>query len=268
MTLAIKAHAKFNPYLWVGPLRNDGYHEIETLLQAVELHDVLTFSPSKSTAVRCSYSRLDGEANLVYKAYRLASEIIDLPALDIYIEKNIPTQAGLGGGSSDAAAALKVFDRLSGGALGAHVREIGLACGSDVPFFLGEGARARASGRGEQVELLDTVPVTGVVIVKPLAVACDTTQAYARLDAIQNRPVERPETMPYNDFERVAPRESTVLIDKIRSMGIVNCGLCGSGSAVYGVSDQAQDIAEVVRSESVWVSATKTIASFGEPWTL
>ena len=268
MRVAIRAHAKINPYLWVGSLQADGYHEIDTILQAVELHDVLSFYPSDATTVRCSDPLLDGESNLVSKAYRLSSEFVNLPKLDIYIEKNIPTQAGLGGGSSDAAAALRVFDKLSGGSLANDINEIGLACGSDVPFFLGMGTRARATGRGEALQALDAIAEQALVVAKPLSISCNTADAYRRLDEIQNGPSQRPETMPYNDFERVAPCESLELLDRMRVLGVTKCGLCGSGSAVYGFVNQADNIAGALRSESVWAVATKTITNFGEPWTL
>jgi 4-diphosphocytidyl-2-C-methyl-D-erythritol kinase len=266
MTLHIRAHAKINPYLWVGPLRPDGYHEIDTTLQAVELHDVLTFSAAEKPTVRCSDPTLDGESNLVFKAYRLASELVDLPTLDIYIEKSIPTQAGLGGGSSDCASALRVLAKLSSGALDKHIVEIGKACGSDVSFFLGSSTRARATGKGDVLQPLTPIEIP-VVLAKPLDVSCDTAGAYRRLDEIQNRPLTRPDSMPYNDFERVAPCESLELIDRMRSMGITECGLCGSGSAVYGFTSDAAGIADMLRSEEVWATVTKTITNFGEPWT-
>jgi 4-diphosphocytidyl-2-C-methyl-D-erythritol kinase len=251
----------------VGELQADGYHEIDTVMQAVELHDVLTFSLSDATRVRCSNALLNGESNLVFKAYRLASEFVDLPRLDVYIEKRIPTQAGLGGGSSDAAAALRVFDRISGGVLGSHINEIGLACGSDVPFFLGSGTRARATGRGEALQKIEVISEEGLVLAKPLTVSCNTADAYRRLDQIRKAPNHRPKTMPFNDFERVAPCESLELLDRLQVLGVANCGLCGSGSAVYGFTDETEKVAEDLRSECVWSVATKTITKFGDPWT-
>jgi 4-diphosphocytidyl-2-C-methyl-D-erythritol kinase len=266
VTITINAHAKINPFLWVGPLRADGYHEIETVLQAVSLCDTLTFSPAQQLSIRCSDSSLDGDANLVAKAYRLSSEIADLPPLDIYIDKRIPSKAGLGGGSSDAASALRAFDYLSKGALTKQVSEIALACGSDVPFFLGGSTRAIAKGRGERLQPLQAES-RSLIIAKPANVASDTKSAYGKLDAIQNRPLTRPDIMPYNDFERVAPCESLEVIDRLRGLGLTECGLCGSGSAVYGVTQDSASIAAEIKSERIWVAECQTITSFGEIWT-
>jgi 4-diphosphocytidyl-2-C-methyl-D-erythritol kinase len=266
-TLSIRAHAKINPYLAVGSIRSDGYHDIDTVFQALELHDVVTVSPSEEVRVVCSVPSLSGGANLVSEAIRLCEEIVDLPTLEVRIEKNIPIQAGLGGGSSDVAAALKLFDKTTGGALRPHMFSIGLACGSDVPFFLGESTRARAEGRGELLLALAAEPTSKLVIAMPRSVNCDTADAYARLDAMPERPEPRPENMPYNDFERVAPCESLALIDRMRALGIEDAGLCGSGSAVYGFSERSVEIADVLRSEGYWSVSTSTSAKFGEPWT-
>jgi 4-diphosphocytidyl-2-C-methyl-D-erythritol kinase len=266
VTIAISAHAKINPYLWVGGKRGDGYHEIDTVLQATSLCDTLIISPSSTFSVRCSDASLDGDSNLVSKAYRLACEIVDLPQLDVFIEKRIPTQAGLGGGSSDAAAALRVFNEFAHGALSGHLSDIGLACGSDVPFFLGSSTRARATSRGELLEPMAT-EMRSLVIAKPLGVSCETRSAYAQLDALPNRPLNRPDIMPYNDFERVAPCESLVLLNRFKSIGVTECGLCGSGSAVYGFSERAGEVAASFSCESVWAVESATITTFGEMWT-
>lgn len=268
MTYRVRAHAKYNPYLWVGRPRSDGYHDIDTILQAVELHDVLTVSPSSELRITCTDPSLNGEANLVFKAFRLCSELARLPLVEVHIEKNIPTEAGMGGGSSDAAAAMRIFNRVSRGALSAHLVEIGMACGSDVPFFLGSSGRARARGRGEIVTTLESAPKQSVVLAKPNEAGCSTSEAYERLDAQQNRPDTRPETMPYNDFERVAPRESLDLLERLRSLGAQSSGLCGSGSAVYAETEDAAAIASQLALEGYWSFATNTVRELGEPWTL
>lgn len=265
MTLA--AHAKINPFLAVGALRQDGYHDIHTILQAVEMHDAVTITPADETRVVCSIPELSGEGNLAYKAFRLCSEVFEFPPIEIRIDKHIPVQAGLGGGSSDAAATLRLLDRLASGVLGTNLDSLALACGSDVPFFLGSSTRARAQGRGEKLEPLDSPPETPLVLAMPQAVRCSTAEAFARLDALPDRPLNRPESVPYNDFERVAPCESIELIDRMASLGAGTAGLCGSGSAVYGVTADAERIAESLAAEGYWAVATKTIQSFGDPWT-
>jgi len=267
LTLALRAHAKINPFLAVGSLRQDGYHDIDTILQAVELHDIVTISPAEETRVTCSVPELAGESNLAYKAYRLSSEVFEFPPLEIHIEKHIPAQAGLGGGSSDAAATLRLLDRLAGCALRPHLDAIALACGSDVPFFLGTSTRARARGRGERLEPLEPPASVALVLAMPQAVRCSTSEAFAKLNALPMREVVRPENVSYNVFERVAPCESTELIDRVASLGAEPVGLCGSGSAAYGFTSDAERIAVMLTAEGNWAVATKTIESFGDPWT-
>ena len=263
-----KAHAKINPYLFVGERRADGYHEIDTIFQAIELHDIVTVSPAEETEIVCSDPSLSGDANLVSQALRLCAEIYEFPPMRVHIEKHIPLQAGLGGGSSDVAAVLKTLDRLSSGALRPQLTSIALACGSDVPFFLGASTLARATGRGEKLDPIPAPEEEGVVLAMPSRVSCSTAEAYARLDAMPGRPLIRPDNMPYNDFERVAPCESLDLLEMLRSFSIERAGLCGSGSAVYGFTPHASQVASKLAAHGFWAIATHTIAEFGEPWTL
>jgi 4-diphosphocytidyl-2-C-methyl-D-erythritol kinase len=217
--------------------------------------------------VLCSLPQLSGESNLAFKALRLCSEIFEFQPLEISIQKNIPLQAGLGGGSSDAAATLRLLNRISGGVLKPHLDSIALACGSDVPFFLGASPCARAGGRGERLQPLEAPTPAYLAVVMPYAVQCSTAEAFAKLDALPERQVVRPEKVPYNDFERVAPVESLELIDRLASFGAEPVGLCGSGSAVYGFSPEAGRLAEALSVEGHWAVATRTISYFGEPWT-
>lgn len=262
MTLAAKAYAKINPYLAVGRLREDGYHDIDTIFQAVELHDIVTIAPADNTRVVCSIEELNNENNLASKALRLCAEVFEFPSLEIRIEKNIPVQAGLGGGSSDAAATLRLLNRLSGGALTRDLASIALACGSDVPFFLGSSTRARAKGRGELLEPMEPLPPTPLVLAMPPGVYCSTAKAFAMLDA------SPPKGGAQNDFERVAPAESVELIARMNALGADTVGLCGSGSAVYGFLSDAGCAAKELEESGFWAVATSTITSFGDSWTL
>ncbi|MDQ2986417.1 MAG: hypothetical protein M3R13_06810 [Armatimonadota bacterium] len=265
--LAIKAHAKINPSLAVGKLRANGYHDIDATFQAIGLHDIVTISMAEESRVRCSNPELNGGANLVTKALRLSSEIFEFRPLDVFIEKRIPMQSGLGGGSSNVAAALRILNLISQGALSPHMGSIAIACGSDVPFFLGSSTHARARCRGEKLEPLLPPEPSPLVIAMPTNVHCSTAEAYARIDALPERSADRPENVPPNDFEAVAPRESLDLIELLRSRGAGIAGLCGSGSAVYGFTPQANQIADGLKAEGLWAAATLTITTFGAPWT-
>jgi 4-diphosphocytidyl-2-C-methyl-D-erythritol kinase len=263
--LAAKAHAKINPYLAVGARRKDGYHEIATVIQAIALHDLVTVSSAEATTVRCSNHALDGDDNLVSKALRLCREIADVPPLDIHIDKRIPLEAGLGGGSSDTGTALFLINKFAGGVLDTSLQSIALACGSDVPFFVLRHARAEATGRGENLKRLPILQPSKVVIAKP-AVGSSTAEAYRRLDECGVKTGDIPEAH-FNDFEKVAPVESLALIDLIAALGASPVGLCGSGSAVFGYADNADSISAHLAEKGYWTCSTETISEFSEPWT-
>src|SRR5262249_41432557 len=170
--LTARAHAKVNLDLRVLGVRADGYHELRTVFQSIELHDTLTCveKPGPFTLkCRAPGVPLD-DSNLVWKAaaglwtpLRQAGEVRDVV---IQIEKKIPLQAGLGGGSADAAAALMALARLWGGAPISLLREVGATIGADVPFFL-SGGTALGLGRGEEIYPLVEPPRHFVGIVRP-----------------------------------------------------------------------------------------------------
>ncbi|MGI8923225.1 MAG: 4-(cytidine 5'-diphospho)-2-C-methyl-D-erythritol kinase [Fimbriimonadales bacterium] len=270
--LRIKAHAKINPVLAVGPLRPDGFHEVRTILQAIELHDVVEFAVAESLELTCSIPKLSGEMNLAWKALRLISELVDVPKLRIDIQKHIPLEAGLGGGSSDAAAVIRGVNEWLGGVLSKpDMLAVGAACGSDVPFFLLGKPRARASGRGEVLSIVAAAPPSPLVIVQGHD-GMSTADAYRKLEEI-DRPFRKwpGEDRFYNDFERVAECEALELFDRLLSRGADRALLCGSGSAVFGTFESEQIAAGVaarLRGEGMWAVATRTIDFFGEPeWT-
>src|ERR1043165_310385 len=157
-TISIPACAKINWSLRVFGKRSDGYHEIDTVLQTISLHDTLTFSTTDDNKIRfwCDDRSIpSGETNLVWRAGAVLRERYSINrGVKIRLAKRIPSKAGLGGGSSDAAAtllALAQFWEIEASA-NALVR-IAEGLGSDVPFFF-FGGKARATGRGELIEPL------------------------------------------------------------------------------------------------------------------
>ena len=164
------AFAKLNLTLEILGRRDDGYHEIRTVMQAIDLADRLEICPSSHLQVECDDPSINGEGNLVWQAaLALAQSGGCQPGVRIRIEKRIPVAMGLGGGSSDAAAALLALDRFWGLDLPwAELVRLAAGLGSDVPFFLYGGA-ALASGRGEVVEPLPSLPGTPVTLVCPAA---------------------------------------------------------------------------------------------------
>lgn len=187
----IEAPAKINWFLNVLGLRDDGFHEIESLMQKVTLYDMLTFSPSDEITVRTDASIPVGD-NLIYKAAMLLKERYSVTAgADIHLVKKIPMGAGLGGGSSDAASALKGLDRLWG--LGLSDDELFSAAeqlGSDVPFFL-YGPVSLALGRGERLYPYNISKVNHILLVKP-SFNVSTAWAYTKYSEKNSADIRKP----------------------------------------------------------------------------
>lgn len=233
------AFCKINLSLKLGGRRPDGYHSVRTVMQTVSLCDTLEFRPSEgpSSLVVDGLSGgipVSGD-NLVLRAVRLVLDrFASSGGYVIRLIKRIPSMAGLGGGSSDAALALRVV----GGRFGMSRRELAemaAELGSDVPFFC-YGGRAECSGRGEIVRPLPDAPVKGVVIVKP-PFGISTGEAYALWDSYMAENGLVPGDSG-NDFEyALAGRYPLLgrLKSRLYGLGAEYASLSGSGSAVFGL---------------------------------
>ena len=152
--------------------RADGYHELRTVFQTIDLHDVLTAQEKPGPfVIKCRTPGVPlDDRNLVWRAgaalWKALGRAGDPADTLVTIEKAIPMQAGLGGGSADAAAALQVLARLWGGAPLSLLREVASGVGSDTPFFL-SGGTALGLGRGEEIYPLVDLPRHWVVLVRP-----------------------------------------------------------------------------------------------------
>lgn len=245
--LVIDAPAKLNLSLRVLRKREDGFHEIDTLMVRLPgLCDRLSFTIAEADAFSCDDPGVpeDG-SNLVMKAlaaYRAASGWTR--PLAIHLEKRVPHGAGLGGGSSDAAAALSAVDRLNGGALGTErLMEVAATIGSDIPFFLGPPA-ARATGRGEKVEAAEELPRLPVLLLKPnFGVA--TPDAYKRWSVSRELPgiSYAPQVFPWgelvNDLERPV-FEKHLFLAEVKAWLLVRpevagALMSGSGSTMFAI---------------------------------
>jgi 4-diphosphocytidyl-2-C-methyl-D-erythritol kinase len=182
------AHAKLNVFLRVLGRRGDGYHDVETLVLPLELHDVVTVEPADALEVAVTGDRSGelasrGGESLVARAAHAwsATAGVGAPRARISVDKRIPVAAGLGGGSADAAATILALDELHGTALDrGSLLEAAAAVGSDVPALL-LGGPAFAEGRGEHV-----VPVHAIVthwVVRPFGFAVSAADAYRWWDA-------------------------------------------------------------------------------------
>jgi 4-diphosphocytidyl-2-C-methyl-D-erythritol kinase len=276
--VGVRAYAKINLTLRVVGARPDGYHDLHTTFQSIALHDTLTFRVRTGPFhITCDEPACPaGEANLVWRAaqrvwtsggHRGAPQ-----GVAVRIAKRIPMEAGLGGGSSDAAAAIRALAALWHLDLTAgRTRRIAAALGADVPFFL-EGGTALGVGRGDVLSPLPDPPAAWVTLVIP-AFGVRTAEAYewwdterlrlrqqASAPARSVRPFDdaqgRPELaegrgvserLPNaNDLEDpVAARypEIARLVKALRREGAASAGMSGSGSAVFGVFERRADAA-------------------------
>lgn len=255
LKLTVRAHAKVNLDLRVLGVRADGYHELRTVFQTIELHDTLVCSEKPGPfTLKCRNPIVPLDAsNLVWKAaaalWTALGRTGEIRDALVQIDKKIPVEAGLGGGSSDAAAALLALGRLWGGAPVTLLREVGATIGSDVPFFL-SGGTALGLGRGEEIYPLVDLPPHYVVIVRP-PFGVSTAEAYAWYDEdraaglrenreFQTLPVPWPSraAQMVNDLEPPVLRrhqEIATFKTQLREAGATAAAMSGSGSAVFGL---------------------------------
>ena len=180
--LTLRAYAKVNLTLEVLGKRPDGYHTIASILQTLDLADTLTLERSSTLHLECSSAELATEENLAYRAARLLQETVGRsPGARIHLAKGIPVAAGVGGGSSDAAATLLGLNRLWDLGLGMDpLHELAMMLGFDVPFFL-QGGTAQADGRGERLTSLPSPQGDlGFVLLHPPIMAPGKTGALYR----------------------------------------------------------------------------------------
>lgn len=247
-SLKLLSPAKINLFLQIIGKRKDGYHDLASLFQAVDLCDTLTLTPAAEDRLESSDPQLPlGESNLIWRAINLYRNKTGLDVkLSIALKKCIPMEAGLGGGSSNAATALWGVNRLlNGGIDDAQLMAWGAEIGSDVPFFFSQGI-AYCTGRGEQVECLPSLWHEAVWIVKSLP-GLSTPEVYRRLQLSKLRQkaprsvlesflIRKP--IYFNDLEAAASEllpELTTLKKHLQSLGFKDVWLAGSGSSVIGI---------------------------------
>lgn len=270
--LTLPAFAKINLSLRILGKRADGYHDLDTIFQTISLHDTLTVSATDQSTIElsCDDPRLPVDRkNLVVRAAEaLRSHFVVAKGACIRLEKRIPMQAGLGGGSSDAAMTLLALGRLWQLNPGGNVlAEIGSRIGADVPFFF-YGGTARGTGTGTEIAAMADAPKRFFVIIKPNA-NVNTAEAYRCFDErslttsnsktiLSSSPPTNIFESLENDFEKVVfdlePEIARVKV-ALSSAGAQTVLLAGSGSAVCGVfdSEDAQRRAiQAIELETGW----------------
>ena len=281
--MEIKAFAKLNLTFEVLGRRDDGYHEIKSIMQTIDLADELNVQASNSLSVECDDPELTGDANLVWKAAtELAKARGIQPRAKIALRKRIPVAMGLGGGSSDAAAALVALNRLWG--LDIKTEELASVAseiGSDVSFFLC-GGTALAEGRGERVSPLPSIPPMYVTLVFPdITVPNKTKTMYSKLTpanysdgGVTRRMLqilaggqfvrESVRGCVYNAFEDLASWEFPLLAEMRRDVaaeGGPDLHLCGAGPALFtipGSDIEHQAIADTLQPRGAGVYLVST----------
>jgi len=257
----IPAYAKINLRLDILGKRADGFHELRTIFQSISLHDELRLRASRQPGIALiilgneTLLREPAEKNLVYRAVdALRRELNIRGGVEVELRKKIPAGRGLGGGSSDAAAALSGYLRLTGKKIRqARLLEIAASLGADVPFFL-LGGRALGANKGDEIYPLPDIPKLHVLVVSPKDIHVPTPDAYRWLKAKPLRltkPAANSELFEFcalcwsaqgsglsNDFEgpvfRRHPRLDQIKRALLRR-GAAEASLAGSGSAVFGV---------------------------------
>lgn len=259
-----KAPAKINLSLDVLDRRPDGYHEVEMVMQTIDLADWVILEPEEDVRLTCSHPALPvDERNLAMRAAQLLRREAGVSeGAAIHLEKRIPLSAGLGGGSADAAAVLRGLNRLW--RLGMSLDELaalGAELGSDVPFCV-YGGTALARGRGERIERLPDCPPVWVVLVHPpIPVSTAAVYGRLRLNDIRNRPsTERMvDAVRRGDVEAIAREMGNVLetvtfalhpeVERLKAQmlrfGAMGALMSGSGPTVYGLVDKEGKAARI-----------------------
>lgn len=259
--LSVLAPAKVNLYLNVCAKRADGYHDIESVMQTVSLFDRLTVIKNDANGVKnislsCRDHKIPSdERNLVYRAALrfFAENGITEYDVSFILEKKIPSEAGLGGGSSDAAATLLALDRLYETGLSLEALcAIGTKIGADVPFCVKKGT-VYTEGIGEILTSATPMPDCAFLIAKPKGVGISTAEAYRAIDTLPtNDPavsfvsfkeavaacdISRITSLLYNKFEAVTPESvgSAALKARFLETGALGALMSGSGSAVFAI---------------------------------
>jgi len=262
-SVKIKSYAKVNLTLEIINKREDGYHNLETIIQSIDISDLIIIRERKAQTQKqikivCSHPQVPkGKKNLAEQAARLMIEETGIDKkIEIKIEKNIPLTSGLAGGSSNAAAVLLGLNKLWNLNLSSkRLRELGIGLGADIPFCL-KGGTILVKGKGERLMPLSPAPLFFLVLIKP-DFSLSTSWVYKNLDL--KREKKTPSLLPYSqamlsairegDVERIASnlsnRLESVAIAKypviaklkqrLKAAGALGSLMSGSGPTVFGV---------------------------------
>ncbi len=254
--ITVYAPAKLNLFLEIGDRMPDGYHNLESVMQSVTFYDTVSIKKADAgISFDCNKKKIIYDGNLVLKAARAFFEYTGINSgLDIFLHKRIPISAGLGGGSSDAAATLIGLNGMFGGVIPENeLMSLGKKLGADVPFCIKRGLR-RALGIGELLERLPDLPECFFTVAKGIATV-STKSAFEALDRIENRIIKKSDDMIkaiinkdiktlsshlYNAFEIQNGFDKRIK-DVLLENNALNAVMSGSGPSVFGIFDNQAD---------------------------
>ena len=254
-----KSYAKINLTLDVIEKRKDGYHNIDGIMQIVDLYDEVTVEIADEFKITSNSKNIPlDEKNLVYKVYNVIREKYKFDEkFSIHIEKNIPVSAGIAGGSTNAAVVIEMIDELLNLNMTLEDRKkIGRSVGADIPYLL-VGKTARTRGIGDELEILESLPTTNVLIVNN-EVEISTPYVYSNIVPTGNsknadkliemykmKDYDKFFESLYNTMEEVSisccPEIQTIK-DKMYEFGCVKSLMSGSGPTVFGIFKNDKDI--------------------------
>lgn len=197
----IFSNAKINIGLNVFQKENDGYHEIDSIMAPIDLSDemdIIFYSEAGKLKIECSDKNIPtDERNILFKTYKIFFEESkkEKEKIDIYLKKNIPSEAGLGGGSSNAGFFLKLLNKHYGNIYNEkELEELAMKIGSDVPFFI-KNKTARVGGKGNKLEVIENNLKDSVILIKPIDFGVSTKEAYNSFDNLKE--------VKYADFDKI-----------------------------------------------------------------
>jgi len=253
--ILLKAPAKINLYLDIVGIREDGYHLINSIMQAVDLYDKITVTENETNIINITCDNLNipcDETNIVYKATKKIFEKKNIQTgVSIDIQKLIPVETGMGGGSADGAATIIGLNKLFKLNLTKEeMIEIGKAVGADVPFMI-FGGTSFVEGIGEKITSINNIKNGYFLVIKPNE-NISTKVAYQKIDekglmnisdkkyileAIKKQNIIDIAKYMTNIFELVTPEEILKIKEQLKESGAINSLMTGSGSAVFGIFD-------------------------------
>ena len=257
--IVVLANSKINLNLLITAKRKDGYHNIKSVFQTISLCDTLTIEKSDEFEIKCNIPSLNSDNNILYKAYMKIKEIYGITPVKIELVKNIPMEAGLGGGSADAAAFLNGINKLFSLKLTKkELINIGKSLGADVVPLLYDGVLI-ATGIGSNIKKVKTNIKYYIVIVKP-DYGSNTKEMYKEYDlnkdnineldytdiiikALKNNNLNLLRGKLYNVFEDVYKEQDSLnsIKKKLLELNATTTLLSGSGSSIYGLYNDKMD---------------------------